>query len=128
MEEVNEIEFGKCEVCGKEAPLARTYWHYPINCNCHAPNHFEMVRHCDSCMPIEPRVTTLTVETKYLSELNNVKQNKVIIKEGAEKDMWGMLQEINVIMWESHMIRDVGLKDTDGNKIMQVLNRWAERY
>ena len=27
-------EFGKCEICGKDAILERTYFYYPIHCEC----------------------------------------------------------------------------------------------
>lgn len=50
------IEYGKCEICGKEAPLERTYFDYPIHCECCGSKdkdgqkqHFEMVRHCEKC-------------------------------------------------------------------------------
>ena len=51
---MGEIEFGKCEICGKEAPLERTYFYYPIHCECCGSKdkngqkqHFEMVVHCE---------------------------------------------------------------------------------
>lgn len=50
------IEFGKCEICGKEAPLERTYFHYNIQCECHSPLHFEIVRHCEDCVPKIPSI------------------------------------------------------------------------
>ena len=28
------IEFGTCDICGKEAELERTYFYYPIHCEC----------------------------------------------------------------------------------------------
>ena len=50
------IEYGKCEICGKEAPLERTYFYYPIHCECCGSKdkdgqkqHFVMVRHCKDC-------------------------------------------------------------------------------
>ena len=62
------IEYSKCEVCGKEAPLQRTYWHYLIKCECHSPSHFEMVRHCSSCVPKEPITTTATMLTNTITK------------------------------------------------------------
>ena len=63
-----QIEYGKCEICGKEAQLERTYFFYPVNCTCHGSidergqnRHFEMVTHCKDCpapMPKEIEVTT----------------------------------------------------------------------
>lgn len=54
------IEFGKCDICGKEAQLERTYFKYAISCDCCAskhegePVHFEMVCHCSECIPSLP--------------------------------------------------------------------------
>jgi hypothetical protein len=54
-------EFGKCEICGKETDLERTYFHYPIHCECCGSKdengqdqHFEMVAHCKDCIPEIP--------------------------------------------------------------------------
>lgn len=30
----NSIEWGRCEICGKETQLERTYFYYPIHCEC----------------------------------------------------------------------------------------------
>jgi hypothetical protein len=62
------VEFGKCEVCGKESTLSRTHFDYPIRCECHSPNHFEMVRHCDDCTPKEPRETKIILRTENVEE------------------------------------------------------------
>lgn len=55
-----EIEYGKCEICGEEAPLERTYFRYDLKCECHSPEHFELVRHCKGCKPVEPRETKVS--------------------------------------------------------------------
>lgn len=48
-------ESGKCEVCGREnVILGRTYFGYGFECECHSPEHFEMVRHCHGCTPKKP--------------------------------------------------------------------------
>ena len=55
-----EQEYGKCECCGKEAPLTRTYFYYNIPCECCGctidGNHYhsEMVSHCCNCTPSIP--------------------------------------------------------------------------
>lgn len=55
--------FGRCEVCGKEGPLTRTYFRIPIKCDCHSPEHFDAVDHCTGCMPVRPTTKiTLTME------------------------------------------------------------------
>lgn len=57
---MGEIEFGKCDICGKEASLERTYFYYPIHCECcgckiNGENcHFEVVHHCKDCVPAVP--------------------------------------------------------------------------
>ena len=48
------IEFGKCDICGKEDYLERTYFEYDIKCACHTPRHFELVVHCKDCIPSIP--------------------------------------------------------------------------
>lgn len=62
----SEFEYGKCEVCGEEGVLERTYFEYPIKCECHSPNHFEIVRHHKDCIPKEPEYTTIKVNTESL--------------------------------------------------------------
>lgn len=63
------MEFGKCEICGEEGSLQRTYYRYDIKCECHSPNHFEVVRHCSKCKPEEPKTTKLIVATSLLKRL-----------------------------------------------------------
>ena len=58
---MGDIEFGACEVCGKERELTRTYYRYKIKCDCHSPNHFETVRHCSECKPVEPEYTDVMI-------------------------------------------------------------------
>lgn len=58
-----EIEFGKCDYCGKKAPLRRKYFYYDIKCDCHSPRHFELRYHCKDCIPTVPHETKVT----YLS-------------------------------------------------------------
>lgn len=48
------IEFGKCDICGKEDNLGRTCFEYDIKCDCHSPRHFELVVHCKDCIPSMP--------------------------------------------------------------------------
>ena len=59
---MGECEFGKCEICGKEAILDRTYFYYPIHCECCGSKdergqdqHFEMIAHCKNCIPEIPK-------------------------------------------------------------------------
>lgn len=58
------IEFGKCDICGKETALTRTYFMYRIgSCECcdsklhdGTKGHFEAVHHCNECIPHLPIV------------------------------------------------------------------------
>ena len=63
---MGHVEFGRCDVCKKDGPLVRTYWHYPIACECHGPTHNEMRRHCNTCVPQTPLYTEITVSTAKL--------------------------------------------------------------
>ena len=62
-----EQEYGKCSVCGKEGTISRTYFHYDLRCECHSPNHFEIVYHCVSCKAKAPSKTTV-----YLKPVNAI--------------------------------------------------------
>jgi hypothetical protein len=62
-------EHGKCEICGKETFLERTYFRYEIKCECHSPNHFELIRHCKNCVPKEPTTTKISIKTEALKDL-----------------------------------------------------------
>lgn len=64
-----ECEWGICDVCGKYSPLERTYFGYDIKCECHSPNHFELVHHCSNCVPVEPEYTKVTMKTSSLKRL-----------------------------------------------------------
>ena len=68
---MGDVEFGKCEICGKETYLQRTYYRYNIPCECHSPYHFELVIHCKDCIPVEPKVTKVTMKTEHLLKLKN---------------------------------------------------------
>lgn len=61
-----EIEYGSCDVCGKPEELKRTYFRYPIKCECHSPLHFEIKRHGKNCLPKEPEYTSVQFKTKDL--------------------------------------------------------------
>jgi hypothetical protein len=60
------VEYGKCEICGKETNLQRTYFNYKIKCECHSPNHFDLVRHCKDCKPQKPSETRVLLRTEGL--------------------------------------------------------------
>lgn len=53
------IEYGTCELCGREAELKRKYYNYATVCTCHSQNHFEVVKYCKDCVPVEPKMTKI---------------------------------------------------------------------
>ena len=61
------VEHGTCEYCGIKGPINRKYFKYGIHCECHSPEHFELVFHCDKCEPIDPGIQKikLTKEQKH---------------------------------------------------------------
>ena len=61
-----DCEHGRCEVCGKEGILVRTYFDYPINCECCAPQHSLLVRHHRKCVPREPTIQKIYFKTEDL--------------------------------------------------------------
>ena len=63
---MNSVEFGMCDICKKDAPITRTYYRYAIKCNCHSPQHFVLIRHCNECKPVEPEF--LVIKTKDLQK------------------------------------------------------------
>lgn len=84
-----EIEWGKCEICGKEGPLERTYFFYPVHCECCGSKdkdgqkrHFEMVRHCDGCpapMPKEIHPLCKAMDGKeYRTSITNMLPTEII--------------------------------------------------
>ena len=61
-----DIEVAKCDVCGKERPILRRYYHYDILCDCcnneGSNDHFEFVRHCSDCTPSPPQKITVQIK------------------------------------------------------------------
>ena len=108
------VEFGKCEVCGKEAPLQRTYWHYNVKCECHSPSHWEMKRHCVDCIPEEPVVTNITLKTESLEKT----KSHLFTDKEIEKYIW---EEISIPLSQIDI-------DTNSDGYIQYLNavHWAK--
>lgn len=60
---MGQIMIGKCQICGKEnVPLKRKYYYYGLKCECHSPEHFEIVEHCKDCIPKPPKKTTISIK------------------------------------------------------------------
>ena len=60
--DMGDVEFGKCDICGKETTLNRKYYHYDIKCDCCSPKHFEIVRHCKDCKPQPPKYVKVYIK------------------------------------------------------------------
>lgn len=66
-------EYGFCSVCLKQGNVSRTYFKYDVKCECHSPNHFEIVWHCEGCEPEEPKTTQITLRTDLLTKIIDLK-------------------------------------------------------
>ena len=81
---MGDIEFGKCDICGEEAQLSRTYFKYRIGectcCGCTLSDgtrgHFVKVIHCDKCTPSIPTIIHPVFQgfdgKEYKSNITNV--------------------------------------------------------
>lgn len=47
---MGDMNYGKCDNCGKEAPLNRVTDRFSFPCNCHSPEHFIIHNLCDDCL------------------------------------------------------------------------------
>lgn len=64
-----DIEVNVCSTCKKTKPVSRKYYHYDIKCECHSPDHFEIVWYCEDCQPKEPTETKVTFKTSNLKRV-----------------------------------------------------------
>lgn len=79
-----EQEQGTCEACKTpDQILQRTTFRYDLKCECHSPHHFEMIRHCSTCVPIEPKVTNVTLKTKDLPKVDEYPRTNLVHLIGA---------------------------------------------
>jgi hypothetical protein len=51
-----------------------------------------------------------------------------VISSADYNHLWELMNEINIIMWESYMIEGKEFGRTEGYKIMGRLEQWAERH
>lgn len=67
---------GICSICHKETVLDKTYFSYPIKCDCCSPQHFSVVYHCKDCVPKIPTNIAVMLKdfrgNKYMIEFNNI--------------------------------------------------------
>ncbi len=95
---MGDIEFGKCDICGNETSLARTYYYYGIKCECHSNEHFEYIAHCSTCKPKPPQKTSIhltpsldrTIKSTLLPQAIKILQNALMedTEQGSYYDSW----------------------------------------
>lgn len=61
---MGDVEYGRCDVCKADRPLTRTYFYFPIACECCGPTHFIMKRHCHTCTPDMPLIIDVRISAK----------------------------------------------------------------
>ena len=68
-----ELEYGICDICGCQDTLSRTYYYYDIKCECHSPEHFEIVMTCPRCKPVPPKKTKIEINpVSFRSGTSNI--------------------------------------------------------
>lgn len=77
---MNNIEYGICDICGREANLQRKYYHFNIKCECHSPKHFEMVKYCSDCVPLRPAETTIEMFDPIDEKIKKITIDTEILK------------------------------------------------
>lgn len=70
----------------------------------------------------------INITLNRIAELIDDYNRLVLPQANTDRDMWKMLDQINVIMWESYMIKGRPFGRDEGLKIMKVLEQWAERH
>lgn len=125
--EINgEIEVGTCECCGKQnVTLIRKYFRYPIECECHSPEHFILIRHCEDCEPEEPEETKITLKT---SDLRNPFAFAFKIMQKEMQKTKGIKGEIYHV-WESNlamMIYD-SVPKMAADRANEIATKWLDR-
>ena len=77
---MNDIEYGTCDVCGREANLQRKYYYFNIKCECHSPKHFEMIKYCSDCVPLRPAETTIEIFDPIDEKIKKITIDTEILK------------------------------------------------
>lgn len=96
---------GKCGCCGKVGvPLNRNYFNYPIKCECHSPNHYVVINHCNKCTPVEPKYTTVEFLTEDLK--NPVKLAISLLKNSPEVSEKQFKELEAILMKTEDIIKD----------------------
>ena len=67
-----DIEFGWCDYCGESGPINRKYYKYGVKCECHSPEHFEIVHHCNKCEPKDPGIRKIQFSNEQKHKTFNI--------------------------------------------------------
>jgi hypothetical protein len=67
-----EMEYGTCKCCGEVGPVIRTYFNYGVKCECHSPEHFEIVWHCYNCKPVDPGIKNIKLSAEQKHKTCNI--------------------------------------------------------
>lgn len=110
------IEFGTCEICGKETALERTYFKYNINCECHYPHHFVVVCHCKDCVPEIPEEIYPIVKDML------GKEYKANVTGLLPIEITGNYQKDNIIYLESKQLLNYFTENGKYEKMKIVVN------
>lgn len=60
------LERDRCSICRRLGNIIRTYYYFPIACECCGPQHHVVIRHCKNCKPQMPRRTEVQITTAKL--------------------------------------------------------------
>jgi len=130
-----EMEHGRCDVCGKDETLERTVFYYPIKCECHSPQHFEINRHGKNCTPKEPEYTSVQFKTEDLKNPVSIAISLLIdaLKEDKEPGSYYYSWQSNIacaIMDTMLNLKYCGFKDQMSNmeNIHDLANDAAKRF
>lgn len=107
-----EVEYGICENCGKEDVLERRTKYYGIKCNCHSPEHFDMIRVCKKCNELKDEELKFPAYTKIYANPINGKDKQFIINTkllDAMKDTYNLCVVLDT--YESKLMDMLGIGD-----------------
>ena len=95
-----DMLFGKCACCGKEKPLQRTYFRYPIECQCHNRTHFDLIDHCADCTPKSPKETRVLLTPEQIDEIAHLREENDLQRHSIQQlsaQVAGLREALSVI-------------------------------
>jgi len=60
------LERDYCSICKQIGNISRTYYYFPIACECCGPTHNHRVNVCKNCTPVMPKETKITLKVEKL--------------------------------------------------------------